>query len=228
MAEKPLWRARNRRRYLKPAQVYASQGADASPGPLGATRHRRHRPADRHVRPPGLGDLTGPVKELIAGAVLRTRRWRVGAASVPDEAYNCDGWSGRNLHSGRRNSGVRAARDHPQSQPPGGAPAHGLCSIRRPRSHSIGSRASPRGCARHRSAWCRSSIRDRQFFKSAVGLPEPWMTRRETPLSHSFLQARRRVGDRAARGPRRQGRMRRSATTRRCRNWESWPMRASR
>jgi PAS domain S-box-containing protein len=28
----------------------------------------------------------------------------------------------------------------------------------------------------------------RQFFKSAVGLPEPWSTRRETPLSHSFCQ----------------------------------------
>jgi PAS domain S-box-containing protein len=27
---------------------------------------------------------------------------------------------------------------------------------------------------------------DRQFFKSAVGLPEPWATRRETPLTHSF------------------------------------------
>ena len=27
---------------------------------------------------------------------------------------------------------------------------------------------------------------DRQFFKSAVGLPEPWATLRETPLSHSF------------------------------------------
>ena len=29
---------------------------------------------------------------------------------------------------------------------------------------------------------------DRQFFKSCVGLPEPWATRRETPLSHSFCQ----------------------------------------
>ena len=29
---------------------------------------------------------------------------------------------------------------------------------------------------------------DRQFFKSAVGLPEPWASRRETPLSHSFCQ----------------------------------------
>jgi signal transduction histidine kinase len=26
----------------------------------------------------------------------------------------------------------------------------------------------------------------RQFFKSSVGLPEPWRTQRETPLSHSF------------------------------------------
>jgi PAS domain S-box-containing protein len=29
---------------------------------------------------------------------------------------------------------------------------------------------------------------DRQFFKSQQGLPEPWATRRETPLSHSFCQ----------------------------------------
>ena len=29
---------------------------------------------------------------------------------------------------------------------------------------------------------------DRQFFKSQLGLPEPWATRRETPLSHSFCQ----------------------------------------
>ncbi len=30
--------------------------------------------------------------------------------------------------------------------------------------------------------------RDRQFFKSAAGLSEPWATRRQTPLSHSFCQ----------------------------------------
>ncbi len=30
--------------------------------------------------------------------------------------------------------------------------------------------------------------RDRQFFKSQIGLPEPWATMRETPLSHSFCQ----------------------------------------
>jgi len=29
---------------------------------------------------------------------------------------------------------------------------------------------------------------DRQFFKSCLGLPEPWATERETPLSHSFCQ----------------------------------------
>jgi len=29
---------------------------------------------------------------------------------------------------------------------------------------------------------------DRQIFKGAVGLGEPWMSRRETPLSHSFCQ----------------------------------------
>lgn len=28
----------------------------------------------------------------------------------------------------------------------------------------------------------------RQFFKSQIGLPEPWATLRETPLSHSFCQ----------------------------------------
>lgn len=27
---------------------------------------------------------------------------------------------------------------------------------------------------------------DRQFFKSSAGLPEPWASRRETGLSHSF------------------------------------------
>jgi signal transduction histidine kinase len=30
--------------------------------------------------------------------------------------------------------------------------------------------------------------RDRQFFKSCVGLPEPWASDRQTPLSHSFCQ----------------------------------------
>ena len=30
--------------------------------------------------------------------------------------------------------------------------------------------------------------KDRQFFKSARGLPEPWASRRETPLSHSFCK----------------------------------------
>ena len=29
---------------------------------------------------------------------------------------------------------------------------------------------------------------DRQFFKSCVGVPEPWASARETPLSHSFCQ----------------------------------------
>jgi GAF domain-containing protein len=29
---------------------------------------------------------------------------------------------------------------------------------------------------------------DRQFFKSSVGLPEPWRSRRETPLTHSFCK----------------------------------------
>src|SRR5918999_6120674 len=29
---------------------------------------------------------------------------------------------------------------------------------------------------------------DRQFFKSCVGLPEPWASKRGTPLTHSFCQ----------------------------------------
>src|SRR3954452_7869443 len=29
---------------------------------------------------------------------------------------------------------------------------------------------------------------DRQFFKSCAGLPEPWASRRQTPLSHSFCR----------------------------------------
>jgi hypothetical protein len=29
---------------------------------------------------------------------------------------------------------------------------------------------------------------NRQWFKSIVGLPDPWASRRETPLSHSFCQ----------------------------------------
>src|SRR5262245_54579556 len=29
---------------------------------------------------------------------------------------------------------------------------------------------------------------DRQFFKSCVGLPEPWASMRQTPLSHCFCQ----------------------------------------
>lgn len=32
---------------------------------------------------------------------------------------------------------------------------------------------------------------DRQFFKSCIGLPEPWSIKRETPLSHSFCQHNR-------------------------------------
>ena len=30
--------------------------------------------------------------------------------------------------------------------------------------------------------------RDRQHFKSCLGLPEPWASRRQSPLSHSFCQ----------------------------------------
>ncbi len=29
---------------------------------------------------------------------------------------------------------------------------------------------------------------DRQFFKSCLGLPEPWASARQAPLSHSFCQ----------------------------------------
>lgn len=35
---------------------------------------------------------------------------------------------------------------------------------------------------------------DRQFFKSCIGLPEPWNTARVTPLSHSFCQHNRVAG----------------------------------
>ncbi|MFW6332793.1 MAG: PAS domain S-box protein [Thermodesulfobacteriota bacterium] len=35
---------------------------------------------------------------------------------------------------------------------------------------------------------------DRQFFKSCIGLPEPWNTRRETPLSLSFCRHNRVAG----------------------------------
>lgn len=37
--------------------------------------------------------------------------------------------------------------------------------------------------------------RDRQFFVSCPGLPEPWRTARETPLSHSFCQHAVRTGE---------------------------------
>ena len=36
---------------------------------------------------------------------------------------------------------------------------------------------------------------DRQFFKSCVGLPEPWATARETPLSHSFCRHAVQLGE---------------------------------
>ena len=36
---------------------------------------------------------------------------------------------------------------------------------------------------------------DRQFFKSCIGLPEPWMSARETPLSHSFCQHAVQLGE---------------------------------
>jgi len=32
---------------------------------------------------------------------------------------------------------------------------------------------------------------DRQFFKSCLGIPEPWLSKRETPLTHSFCQYNR-------------------------------------
>ncbi|MDG5816903.1 histidine kinase dimerization/phosphoacceptor domain -containing protein [Chitinispirillales bacterium ANBcel5] len=35
---------------------------------------------------------------------------------------------------------------------------------------------------------------NRQYFKSCIGLPEPWQSSRETPLSHSFCQHNRIVG----------------------------------
>jgi signal transduction histidine kinase len=36
---------------------------------------------------------------------------------------------------------------------------------------------------------------DRQFFKSSLGLPEPWLSRRETPLSYSICQYNRFAGE---------------------------------
>jgi len=36
--------------------------------------------------------------------------------------------------------------------------------------------------------------RDRQYFTSQQGLPEPWATKRQTPLSHSFCQYVKREG----------------------------------
>jgi signal transduction histidine kinase len=36
---------------------------------------------------------------------------------------------------------------------------------------------------------------DRQFFKSCIGLPEPWASARETPLSHSFCQHAVQLGE---------------------------------
>ncbi len=35
---------------------------------------------------------------------------------------------------------------------------------------------------------------DRQFFKSCIGLPEPWQSLRQTPLSHSFCKHNRVAG----------------------------------
>ncbi|UFS72675.1 ATP-binding protein [Geomonas sp. RF6] len=35
---------------------------------------------------------------------------------------------------------------------------------------------------------------DRQFFKSCIGLPEPWQAQRETPLTHSFCKYNRVAG----------------------------------
>jgi len=36
---------------------------------------------------------------------------------------------------------------------------------------------------------------DRQFFKSCIGLPEPWQSQRETPLTHSFCKYNRVAGN---------------------------------
>ena len=36
--------------------------------------------------------------------------------------------------------------------------------------------------------------KDRQFFASQQGLPEPWLSERQTPLSHSFCQRVKRTG----------------------------------
>ena len=53
---------------------------------------------------------------------------------------------------------------------------------------SIASRGSPPRCSTRPVALVSLVDADRQFFKSCLGLPEPWASARETPLSHSFCQ----------------------------------------
>ena len=46
----------------------------------------------------------------------------------------------------------------------------------------------PPACWRSRIALVPLIEDDRQFFKACVGLPEPWASARQTPLSHSLCQ----------------------------------------
>ena len=56
-------------------------------------------------------------------------------------------------------------------------------STRRPKSGSIASHASGAACA------TLTLVDDhRHFWKSAIGLPEPWASRREAPLTHALCQ----------------------------------------
>ena len=63
----------------------------------------------------------------------------------------------------------------------------------------LGLSARPDRAMEHFADWARQAVgapvalvslveSDRQVFPGAAGLPEPWSTRRETPLSHSFCQ----------------------------------------
>ena len=62
------------------------------------------------------------------------------------------------------------------------------CSTPMTRRRSIASPGSRRRCSTRPSRWSRSMDADRQFFKSCLGMPEPWASQRGTPLSHSFCQ----------------------------------------
>jgi hypothetical protein len=67
---------------------------------------------------------------------------------------------------------------------------------------------------------------DRQFFKSAMGLPEPWASRRSAPLSRSFCRQVAVSGEPLV--VKMPGAIRSSGATRRCASWAGSPTPASR